>query len=372
MSTWNGGSRQMARTSVAAAGTLGPAQRIPIEVDGRTVGYAVVELPAMSRQPDAAAFRSALVIRLLLGGLVAAMLSLGLGMLFAFRAARPVRQVQGAARALAAGEGAAPAAIDRIDEFGEVDRALRSMAGSIDEQERLRQGFAAQVAHELRTPLTILRSQIEGLRVGVMAPSPETFDSLQEEVLRMSRLVADLQILGSADAAGFTLERSSVDLRDVVDESVREFAGLFEGSEVRVETRLEPTHAWVDRVRVGQIVSNLLSNALRFTPPGGLVRVGLHNDDRWAVLTVSDSGPGIPSDELPLVFDRFFRGRASQSGGSGIGLTVVRELARAHGGDVEVSSEPGAGATFTVRLPEHAGRAPAQLPPAPELSAARS
>jgi signal transduction histidine kinase len=232
-----------------------------------------------------------------------------------------------------------------------VGRALQSMADSVDQEERLRQGFAAQVAHELRTPLTILRSQVQGLRVGVLEPTPEMIVSLDEEVVRISRLVADLQILGSADAAGFSLERATLDLHELIDETVREFAGLFEGSEVRLETRLEPVTAWADRVRVGQIVSNLLSNALKFTPPGGQVRVELHRDEPWAVLRISDSGPGIPANELPHIFDRFFRGRGSRPGGSGIGLTVVHELARAHGGEVTVSNDPGSGATFTVRLP---------------------
>lgn len=337
--------------SSAATSVLGPAQRIPIQVNGRTVGYAVIRLPTVSQQPSAVAFRSDLVRRLLLGGIVAALLSLGLGLLFALRATAPIRRVQGAARALSAGDRSVQIATDGSDEFADVSRALRSMADSVEEEERLRQSFAAQVVHELRTPLTILRSQVQGLRVGVLEPNPETIVSLEEEVIRISRLVADLQILGSADAAGFSLERASTDVRELVDETVREFAGLFEGSEVHLESRLEPVDAWVDRVRISQVVSNLLSNALKFTPPGGLVRVELRRDDPWAVLRVSDSGPGIPADELPHVFDRFFRGRGARPSGSGIGLTVVHELVRAHGGDVEVSSDPGSGATFTVRLP---------------------
>lgn len=355
------------RTAMARASgpNLGPAQRIPIRVDGLTVGYAIIRLPRSSQLPDVVAFRADLIRRLLVGGVVAALLSLGLGLLFALRATAPVRQVQGAARALTAGDRSVPLQIERRDEFGDVGRALKSMADSVEAEERLRQGFAAQVAHELRTPLAILRSQVEGLRVGVLEPTPEALDSLHEEILRMSRLVADLQILGSADAAGFSLERATTDLRELTEETVREFAGLFEGAEVRLETRLEPVSAWLDRVRIGQVLSNLLSNALKFTPPGGLVRVELRREEPWALLRVSDSGPGIPADELPHVFDRFFRGRGSRPGGSGIGLTVVRELVLAHGGDVDVSSEPGSGATFTVRLPLH------PAPPARSLRAAR-
>ncbi len=331
--------------------SLGPVQRIPIVVDGKVVGTAIVRLPKPTALPDAIAFRSEVIRLLLVGGALGALLSFALGVFFARRATRPVREVTGAARALASGDRAVRLEAGRPDEFGEMGRAFNSMADAVDDEERLRQAFAAEVAHELRTPLTILRTQVEGLRVGVLRPSPEALGSLDEEVHRMSRLVADLQILGSADAAGFSLERTVVDLRELVDEAVREFAGLFEGSEVRLETRLEPATAWVDRVRVGQVLANLLSNAVKFTPSRGLVRVELQGQEPWAVIRVSDSGPGISPDELPHVFDRFFRGRTARPSGSGIGLTVVRDLVQAQGGTVEASSAPGQGATFTIRLP---------------------
>jgi two-component system sensor histidine kinase BaeS len=216
-------------------------------------------------------------------------------------------------------------------------------------------GFAAEVAHELRTPLTILRSQVEGLRVGVLGPDTAVLDSVDEEVARMTRLVADLQVLGSAEAAGFSLERAHTDLGKIADETAREFAGLFEGADIRLQTRLEPATAWADQVRVGQIVANLLSNALKYTPKGGLVRLEVNTEDPWAVIRVSDSGrPGIAADELPHIFDRFFRGRTASPSGTGIGLAVVAELARAHGGTAEAASQPGQGATFIIRLPAQA------------------
>ena len=170
----------------------------------------------------------------------------------------------------------------------------------------------------------------------------------------MTRLVADLQVLGSAEAAGFSLERTHTDLGKLADETAREFAGLFEGAGVRLQTRLEPVTVWADQVRVGQIVSNLLSNALKYTSKGGLVRLEVTAEQPWAIIRVSDTGPGIAADELPHIFDRFFRGRTARPTGTGIGLTVVAELARAHGGTAEVSSQPGQGSTFTIRLPAQA------------------
>jgi two-component system sensor histidine kinase BaeS len=338
-------------TSTTTLVRLGPVQRIPIQVDGRLVGTALVQLPQPTALPAAMAFR-AQVIRLLLGGgAVGALGSLALGLILARRATRPVRQVTGAARALATGDRAVRLDASRADEFGELSRAFNNMADAVQSQEQLRKSFAAEVAHELRTPLTILRSEVEGLQVGVLAPTAEALGSLEEEVGRMTRLVADLQVLSAADAAGFSLDRAPTDLQALAKETAEQFAGLFAGAEILLETHLGPVTALVDRGRITQVLANLLSNALKFTPARGQVRLELWDDGDQAVLQVSDSGPGIAAEELPHVFDRFWRGSRGRASGTGIGLTVVRELVAAHDGTVQVASQPGQGASFTVRLP---------------------
>jgi signal transduction histidine kinase len=288
---------------------------------------------------------------LLLGGIAAGLLALGLGVLLARRATAPARELTRAARALASGDRSHRVAVEAADEFGEMAHAFNAMADAIEEEDRLRRAFAADVAHELRTPLAILRSQIEALQDGVEEPGPRALGSLHEETLRLARLVADLETLASAEAAGFSLERRPAPLRPLLEDAVREFAGPFDAADVRLEPRLDDVTADVDPVRIRQVVSNLLSNALKFTPPGGIVRIELGREGGEAVLRVRDSGPGIPPDELPHVFDRFFRGRGARGRGSGIGLTVARELVLAHGGGIVVESEPGRGTTFTVRLP---------------------
>jgi two-component system, OmpR family, sensor histidine kinase BaeS len=296
---------------------LGPAQQIPVKVNGKTVGTVTVRLPAVGSLPEEVAFRGQVIGLVLAGGAAGALVSLALGIVFARRATRPVRQVTAAARAMAAGDRDIRLDVGRADEFGEMSRAVNTMADAAQAEEDLRQGFAAEVAHELRTPLTILRSQVEGLRVGVLQPGPEALTSLDEEVRRMSRLVADLQILGSADAAGFTLQRVTVDLAALAGETAREFGPLFEGAGIALETRLRPAPAWADPVRAAQILANLISNALKYTPAGGQVRLGTAADPPWAVLTVADTGPGIPADELPRIFDRFFRGRTARPAAPG-------------------------------------------------------
>ncbi len=332
-------------------GPLGPALSFPVRVNGAVVGTAIVRLPEPGLLPQDVTFRSSVNRLLLVGGILAGLVALALGVVLARRATAPARELTRAARAVAAGERSERVAFEATDEFGEMARAFNSMADTIGEEDRLRRAFAADVAHELRTPLAILRSQIEGLQDGVVEPAPPAFESLHEETLRLSRLVADLEALASADAAWFSLERRPVELRRILDDTVREFAGPVDAAGVKLLADFSDVIVLADPTRVRQIVGNLLSNALKFTPRGGVVAVSLSAEGSDGVIGVSDTGPGIPADELPHVFDRFFRGRGSRAGGSGIGLTVARELTRAHGGDIEVASKPGAGATFTVRLP---------------------
>jgi signal transduction histidine kinase len=337
---------------------LGPEQRLPVEVDRAVVATAVVRFPAVGVLPADRAFRASVNRLLLLGGITAALAALAFGLLLARRATAPARALGQAATALAAGDRSrrVPEAAD--EEFGEMVRAFNQMADRIEAEDRLRREFASSVAHELRTPLTILRTQVEAIQDGVVAADPGTLASLHEEILRTGRLIGDLETLGAAAAAGFSLDRRRVELRPLLEDATREFAGPFEARGVRLETRLADLVVPGDPVRLRQVVANLLSNALKFTPPGGLVRVELAGGDEVAVITVADSGPGIAPDELPRVFDRFFRGRGVRAGGSGIGLSVVWELVGAHGGEVDVASDPGRGATFTVRLPAVAASVP--------------
>jgi len=333
------------------SGPLGPEQRLPVRVDGEVVGTAIVRLPQAGLLPQDVSFRSSVNRLLLLGGILAGLAALVLGIVLARRATAPARALTRTARALAAGERSERVEFEGPDEFGEMARAFNSMANTIEEEDRLRRAFAADVAHELRTPLAILRTQVEGLQDGVIEPSSRALASLLEETLRLSRLVADLETLASADAAGFSLVRQSVELQPLLREAAQEFAGPYEAEDVALLTDLSDVRSHADPTRIRQVVTNLLSNAVKFTPPGGEVALTLRAEGDRAVIRVSDTGPGIPADELGHVFDRFFRGRGVRAGGSGIGLTVARELVRAHGGDIRASSEPGRGTTFTVSLP---------------------
>ncbi|HEX6579796.1 MAG TPA: ATP-binding protein [Actinomycetota bacterium] len=333
------------------SGPLGPEQRLPVRVDGRIVGTAIVRLPEVGLLAQDVSFRSSVNRLLLFGGMLAGLAALLLGIVLARRATAPASELTRAARAQAAGERSERVEFEGPDEFGEMARAFNSMADTIEEEDRLRRAFAADVAHELRTPLAILRTQMEGIQDGVVEPTSPALGSLLDETLRLSRLVADLESLASADAAGFSLLRQRVDLRPLLAGAAQEFAGPYEAEDVALHTDLYDVQILADPTRIRQVVTNLLSNALKFTPSSGEVALTLQAQGDRAVIRVSDTGPGIPPDEIPHVFDRFFRGRGVRAGGSGIGLTVARELVHAHGGDIRVTSEPGQGATFAVFLP---------------------
>lgn len=333
------------------SGALGPERELPIRVDGVAVGTAFVRLAQAGLLPQDADFRAEVNRLLIFGGIAAGLIAVAFGIFLGKRATAPAQELTSAARDLAAGDRARRVALRTSDEFGEMGRAFNAMADALDEEDRLRKSFAADVAHELRTPLAILRSQVEGMQDGVVESNGQALASLHEEVLRLSRSVADLETLASADAAGFSLAPREVRFDRLVEDCVEEFAGPFDAAEVTLQTDVLPATVVGDPTRLRQVISNLLSNALKFTPTGGLVRAQLTVDEGRAVLRIGDTGPGIPPEELPLVFERFFRGRGVRTGGSGIGLTIVNDLVAAHGGEVTVVSDVGEGATFTVRIP---------------------
>jgi signal transduction histidine kinase len=186
----------------------------------------------------------------------------------------------------------------------------------------------------------------------VTEPTPGQLASLRDEVLRLARMVGDLQTLAAAEAAALRLTLSRQDLAQITASAADSLAGRFEAAGITLERRLAPAVVLADAGRLHQVITNLLTNALKFTPSGGTVTVQAGPAGADAVLRVADTGPGIPAEDLPRVFDRFWRGQsAAHVSGSGIGLAVAAELARAHGGRLAAHSEPGHGAQFTLTLP---------------------
>ena len=341
--------------TMMGAGQLGPERTLPIEVRGNVVGYAAMRLPTEGLLPHDVTFRDSVNRLLVAGGIAAAAVALLLGLVLSRRAVAPARELTDAARAFAKGDRTTRISSDRDDEFGEMAAAFDAMADTVDDEDHLRRTFASDVAHELRTPLAILRASVESMQDGVVAPDAGSIASLHEEVLRMSRLVEDLETLAQADAARFSLRRESLDLGAEVRTVAMGFRDRFAEAGIGYQDRIEDVRIEGDADRIRQIVANLLSNALKFTPSGGDVTVSVAEEGGAVVIDVSDTGPGIPADEIGRVFDRFYRGRTVRAGGSGIGLAVVRDLARAHGGEASVESGPSGGSRFRVVVPTASG-----------------
>jgi two-component system sensor histidine kinase BaeS len=266
---------------------------------------------------------------------------------------RPVIRLIAVTRAMALGDRAARAGQTRgPGELRELAAAFDQMAGALDRQEQLRRDLVADVAHELRTPIAVLQAGHEALLDGVAEPTPAELTSLRDEVLRLARMVSDLQDLAAADAAALHLDRVFCDLADVAATAADSLARRYETAGTTLELRLSAAPIMADPRWLHQVITNLLTNALKFTPAGGRVTLETARDGTQAVLRVADTGPGIPAKDLPHIFDRFWRGRsASHTSGSGIGLAIADELARAHGGRLAASSEPGHGTQMTLTLP---------------------
>jgi two-component system sensor histidine kinase BaeS len=328
-----------------------------VEVDGAEVGTVVLRFPGSGLTQAESETRSALYTAILVGAVLSVLLAIGAAIVLSRRITRPVADLRSAVGRFERGELGARAGIDDgPSEIVELGRAFDSMAGTIERESALRRALVADVAHELRTPVTILQASCEALVDGVETPSPERLQSLHEEVLRLGRLVGDLETLSAAEAARLGLERDVLDLAVVAGQSADRLEAYFDAAELVLERELDETVVVGDAARLGQVVDNLLGNALKFTPAGGRVRLEVRPDGDRALLRVSDTGPGIPEGEMPRVFERFWRGEGARGiSGSGIGLAVVAELVQAHGGQVQVVSPPGEGATFVVRIPLAAG-----------------
>ena len=293
---------------------------------------------------------------------------LAIGMLIAFGAARravrrvgrPVGEVMEAADRVAGGDYQA-----RVEERGSLEmrrlaRSFNAMAERLGANEEQRRNFIADVAHELRTPLSVIQGNTEGMLDGLYPVDPEHLEPVVEETRVMARLLDDLQTLSIAEAGALRLHRESTEPGQLVEDAVAAFRPAAEAGGVALESRVAAglPALDVDTTRIGQVLANLLSNAMRHTPRGGSVAVSAEpaREGKGVEFAVADTGPGIPPDVLPHAFDRFVR--AADSRGLGLGLAIARSLVQAHRGEISAESPPGGGTTMRFVLPVER-RAPA-------------
>jgi signal transduction histidine kinase len=345
--------RVVIASSGFAAQATAPERSAAVMPSSERVGQAVVRFTNSGLASADHALQTDLLQAIFGAAGLAAVLALLTGLAMARRITRPVERIIAVTRAMGRGERTARVGdVSAPGELRELATAFDQMADTRDRQDQLRRDLVADVAHELRTPVAVLQAGHEALLDGITEPTPDQLASLRDEVLRLARMVGDLQTLAAADAAALHLTRRPCDLASLGAAAADSLAGQFEAAGITLERRLTPAGIDADPRWLHQVITNLLTNALKFTAAGGHVTIeaGLSGAD--AVLTVTDTGAGIPADELPRIFDRFWRGRqAAQFSGSGIGLAVAAELAQAHDGQLTARSEPGQGTEMTLTLP---------------------
>lgn len=345
----------------------------PIDVEGRTVGWLVAASGLNQFSASEEAFLSSVRRAILIGGAAAAVVALVLGGLFFRSLIRPVRQLDSAAHSLAQGDLDRTVDVDALDEIGRLAESFNRMTARLRHSETLRRQMIQDIAHELRTPLTVIQGDLQALREGIYQPDEATIDSIHEESLLLGRLVEDLRELSLAEAGELHLERDRLDLRDLMDRHARKARSTATAKSIAIRTTLpdDPVAVTVDPDRIGQVLHNLLGNALRHSPEGSSIALALSADAAEATARIADAGPGIAETDLPYVFERFWRGdraRTRESGGTGLGLAIAKALVEAHDGRIWAENAPD-GAVFIFTLPLDASPSNGQPVPTGSLSA---
>lgn len=294
----------------------------------------------------------------MVAGAIAVAIALLAALLLAQAMSAPLRSIRSTAQRIERGDLAAHAEPGGDAEVRAVAQALNRLAATLEHEERVRKESVADLAHELRTPVSGLLSRIEAAQDGVLADRQANLAAMHDEALRLSRLLDDLGRLAAAEQPGLLLEKRRIDLAAVAALEAGRTAAAFAERGVTLERKLERAEIEGDPDRLAQIVANLLSNALRYTEPGGSAGIRVASEADGAILEVSDTGIGIEADDLGHIFKRFWRADKSRSratGGTGIGLAIVRELVIAHEGRIDVDSALGRGSRFRVIFPLSSG-----------------
>ena len=298
-------------------------------------------------------------------GIIAVAVALLLGLLLTRQITRPIRALTRGARNISNGDLSYQVKVSSKDELGELAESFNTMASSLDRNEQSRRRLIADITHELRTPLTIIEGTVDGVLDGVFEPDQQHLGSIKEQTTLLTRLIGDLRDLSLAESGQLRLELTPTDMVELIHRklSQAEVRAQEKGVQLRISFAETVPEVKVDPSRMEQVIANLLTNAIRHTPPGGSITIsmGTVSSDRSHQITspsiifsVADTGEGIAPEHLPYIFERFYRAggsRARTEGGTGLGLAIVKQMVEAHGGKVWVESELGKGSTFYMSLP---------------------
>lgn len=327
-----------------------------------TLGAAAAETgslgPAMvASTPPLQQFQAVVQQALLVSGFAALAAAVVVSLFVSRRIVEPLITLTNVSKRLAQGFYRERTRIASDDEIAQLSQSVNQLADALDQTDQRRLALLADVTHELRTPLATIGGYMEGLIDGVVKPSHETFSLILHESNRLQRLIEDLELLSRVEAGQLPVVARSVDISHLIDAMRVQFEPIFAANQVRLQIDTPPRLPliWADPDRIDQVLINLLSNAYRYTPTGGEVALRAWASDEMLTVEVADTGVGIDPEHQAHIFERFYRvdkSRARQSGGSGIGLAIVRHLVYAQGGDISVwSAGKGEGTTFTFTLP---------------------
>jgi signal transduction histidine kinase len=330
-------------------------QGTPVTVNGQTVGTMLTPPSPPGLTPEESAYLQRTDLALLLASGGALLVAVLVGLLLARTLTQPLQALTQAAHRMAGGELGQQVTVRSGDEIGELATAFNQMSRELERAIQVRRQMTADIAHELRTPLTVIAGYIESMADGVLAPTPERLAVIYSEIEHLQHLVGDLRTLTQAEAGELTLHRQPVAAQELMQRAQAAFEHRAEQKGIALEVQPDgqtPPVA-VDETRMAQVLENLLSNALRYTPAGGRIVLGATATGDGVDLSVHGTGQGIAPADLPFVFNRFYRADKSRTdeGESGLGLAIVKALVEAHGGSIEAQSEPGQGTTMKIHLP---------------------
>ena len=325
-----------------------------IVVDSVRVGTLIIGEAGPNLDPRESEFLGSAKQSALLGGGIAIVLALILSVFLILQILSPLKKLTRATERVAHGDLPDSVRLKSHDEFGQLGRSFDQMVENLRRSEALRQMMTADIAHELRTPVTIIQGTLEALIDGVYEPNDETIAPIYEETLHLGRLIDDLRDLALAEAGELRLEKEPIDLEGLIRQVAE--AAVSSSDEVpaiRIESESAVPRVDVDPKRLRQVLANLLGNALRHTPANGEIRIGIRRVMNAVEFVVEDTGPGFTDEDLPHLFERFYRGDPSRSrgGGTGLGLAIVKQWVEAHGGTIRAENMAAGGARFTIRLP---------------------
>jgi signal transduction histidine kinase len=334
---------------------------VPVEVAGETVGWVLFggfgdESLQLPESPESR-FLNRINQAILFGAVGAIIVALILGIFLARTISQPVREVTAATQVIAAGDLGYQVPVRTKDELGELATSFNQMSADLAQATDQRRQMTADIAHDLRTPLSVILGYMEALSTGKLQPTAETFDVMYAKGQHLQHLIDDLRILALADAGELVLARRPVEARAMLEHAALAYQVQAQelGVQISVESQDNLPFINVDPDRINQVLSNLVSNALRHTSDGGRIVLSAEAAATAVEMEIRDDGTGISAEDLPHIFDRFYRGDKSRhqddKSESGLGLAIAKSIVEAHDGIISVTSQPGQGTTFTISLP---------------------